>query len=249
MVLDISIEAMDNSSDNSQSHRYQAYTVHVDDHRILTVVTFSDQILSKWLNDLLKATKNSNNNHPLLVAVSAECESKRGLRDGPYDILILCVASHCIMYHLPEGEAAPKSLRAFFENRRVVAVGMEMEAVARKLEREHGIAMKNAVDVRGLAVEGLKKEGEHLDLWRYDLDKLAKTVLGKHVDVVRPLHKVDWYCFDYSHYYWWWERELTLDKVQLVTVDSYLFFLLGSHLHRKINDSSDSKKKKMIKRE
>ncbi|KAJ1403634.1 Ribonuclease H-like superfamily [Sesbania bispinosa] len=149
MVLDITIEAMDDNP-SYNTYRYNTYTVHADDHRILTVVTFSDQILSKWLQDLVKSTKN--NRDSLLVAVTAECRSieytKRGLMNCPYDIITLCVASHCIIYHLPEERnATPKSLCDFFDNPRVVAVGMEMETMARKLERDHDIKMKNAVDL------------------------------------------------------------------------------------------------------
>lgn len=78
-----------------------------------------------------------------------------------------------------------------------------MEAIARKMERDHGIEIKNVVDLRSIAVEGLKKKGEPLDLVRYDLDKLAVTKLGKHVDVVRPEKKVERYDDD-SIYCWWW---------------------------------------------
>lgn len=125
-----------------------------------------------------------------------------------------------------------------------------MEAIAMKMERNHGIVIKNAVDLRSMAVEGLKERGEPLDLARYDLDKLAVTMLGKHVDVVRPEKKVEWYDDDSIDYGWWWERELRLEKVQFLTIDAYLCFLVGSELHSMIHGSgiedvqAKSKKKK-----
>ena len=122
--------------------------------------------------------------------------------------------------------------------------------MAAKLERHHGIKVKNAVDLRGMAAEGLKKEGEKLDLRRYDVDKLAKTVLGKHVDVVRPDEKVEWYLDDECWYYWWeLGREMNPEKVQFATIDAYLCYLLGSELHEMIHGNEDSFKSKKKKKE
>lgn len=244
MVMEISINKhVDIPFDNNS--RYYSYTVHANHHRILTIATTSSQTLSKWLNDFLKSTATTTNNNHMLVAVSAEHHTKRGVKDQPYDILTLCVGSHCLIYHLDTREdvqfsrdnAPNKSLRAFFENPRVLAVGIDMEAIARKMERVHGIVIKNAVDLRSMAVERLKEKGEPLDLARYDLDKLAVTVLGKHVDVVRPEKKVEWYDDDSIYHCWWFERELRLEKVQFATIDAYLCFLVGSELHSMIHGS------------
>ncbi|XLS72887.1 hypothetical protein HN51_029752 [Arachis hypogaea] len=73
----------------------------------------------------------------------------------------------------------PRPLCDFFANSRVIAVGMEIENVKAKLEKHHGIELKKALDLRAMAVEGMKEVGEKVDLWRYNLDKLAKTVLGE----------------------------------------------------------------------
>ncbi|OIW00484.1 hypothetical protein TanjilG_05834 [Lupinus angustifolius] len=253
MVMEISIDPIDTPSDSIS--RYNAYTLHADDHRILTVTTNSLQTLSKWLTDLLKSTAKTNH-HPILVGVSAEREiveyTKRGVDDQPFDILTLCVGSQCLIYHLdsrdhpyiPRDFRPIKPLRAFFENPSVVAVGMGIDAVAKKLARDHGIEIKNAVDLRALAA---KKE-EKLDLARYNLDKVARTVLGKHVDVVRPERKVEWY----EDYKMRWNRELAVEKVRFATVDAYLCFLVGSEMHDVMiyggsgteNDEAKAKNKK-----
>ncbi|KAE9610215.1 hypothetical protein Lal_00006188 [Lupinus albus] len=252
MVMEIRIDPIDIPLDNNS--RYYAYTLHVDDHRILTVSTNSLQTLSKWLTDLLKSTAKTNH-HPIVVGISAECEiveyTKRGINDQPFDILTLCVGSQCLIYHLDSRDnpyesrdlRPNKPLRAFFDNPNVVAVGMEIDAVAKKLARHHGIEIKNAVDLRALAA---KKE-EHLDLARYNLDKVAVTVLGKHFDVVRPEKKVEWYEDDIMK----WNCELTVEKVQFATVDAYLCFLVGSEMNDVMiyggsgteNDEAKAKKK------
>lgn len=124
-----------------------------------------------------------------------------------------------------------------------MAVGMEMETISKKLEKDYGIKMKNTMDLRGMAVEGLKKAGESLDLWRYDLDKLAKTVLGKHVDVDRPEGKVDFY-----YYYWYNIRDVMVEKAEIATIDAYISFLIGSHLHDLIHGGCESSGSKSIKK-
>ncbi|MED6168592.1 hypothetical protein PIB30_012859, partial [Stylosanthes scabra] len=239
------------------TYRHLPYTVYVNDHRILNVYTTSPLTLSRWLTDLLKSTPKNN---PVLVGVTAEHQSteytKRGVKDHPYDYISLCVGSHCLIYPLPEpddynyAKRNPKPLRDFFANPRVIAVGMEIEKMKTKLEKHHQIELKKAMDLRAMAVEGLKEEGEKLDLRRYDLDKLAKTVLGKHVDVVRPEKKVEWYD---ETYYWYnsMYSEMTEEKVMFITIDTYLCYLIGLELNDLIHgngsdksqDSCKSKKK------
>ncbi|KAE9602762.1 putative ribonuclease H-like domain-containing protein [Lupinus albus] len=115
---------------------------------------------------------------------------------------------------------------------------MEMEAVVKNMARDHGIKIKNAVDLRALA--------EQLDLARYDLNKVAITVLRKHVDVVRPEKKVEWY----DDYWKRWSRKLTTEKVRFATVDAYLCLLVGSGMYDVTvhgDDEAKAKKKNMEK--
>ncbi|RYR52250.1 hypothetical protein S245_019216 [Arachis hypogaea] len=108
--------------------------------------------------------------------------TKRGVS---YDYISLCVGFHCLLYPLPKqadyynGKQNLRPLRDFFVNPRVITVGMEIENVKAKLEKHHGIELKKALDLRAMAVEGMKEVGEKVDLWQYYLDKLAKTVLEK----------------------------------------------------------------------
>ncbi|QHO14361.1 hypothetical protein HN51_071736 [Arachis hypogaea] len=257
MVLEISIEPsmITEVETYDFTYRHYPYTVYADDQRILCINTTSPQTLSKWLTNLLKSTPK---NTPVIVGVTAEHQftkyTKRGVEDHSYDFISLCVGSHCLLYPLPEqadrynAKQSPRPLRDFFANPRVIAVGMEIEKVKAKLEKHHGIELKKALDLRAMAVEGLKEVGEKVDLWRYDLDKLAKTVLGKHFDVVRPEKKLDWY----DEETWWYLYNVYTDeKTMFITIDTYLCYLIGLELHGMIHgheagksqDSCKSKKK------
>ncbi|KAL4396650.1 hypothetical protein AHAS_Ahas01G0113100 [Arachis hypogaea] len=125
---------------------------------------------------------------------------------------------------------------------------MDIEKVKAKLEKHHGIELKKALDLRAMPVEGMKEVGEKVDLWRYNLEKLMKTVLGKHFDVVRPKEKLDWYDEENSCCYY---NVYTDEKTMFITIDTYLCYLIGFELHGMIHgheagksqDSSKSKKK------
>ncbi|XP_025617224.1 uncharacterized protein [Arachis hypogaea] len=258
MVLEISIEPsmITEVETYDLTSRHYPYTVYADDQRVLCINTTSSQTLSKWLTNLFKSTLK---NTPIIVGITAQHQftkyTKRGVKDHGYDFISLCVGSHCLLYLLlqqPDSYKAkqnPSPLCDFFANPTVIAVGMEIEKVKAKLEKHHGIELKKALDLRAMAVEGMKEVGEKVDLWRYNLDTLVKTVLGKHFDVVRPEEKLDWYdekssCCYYNVY--------TDEKTMFITIDTYLCYLIGFELHgmihgheagKKSQDSSRSKKK------
>ncbi|KAK7259212.1 hypothetical protein RIF29_24812 [Crotalaria pallida] len=242
------------------------YYFTADHRRILTVVTTSPKTLSKWLTDLLKSTaKGTPNHNPILVGFSAEYDvvryTKRGVKDLPYDIVTLCVGSQCIVYHFDtrHSEYGPrnltnKTLRDFLENPKIAAVGMNMDVACERMERHHGIKIKNAIDLRALVYETLMKKKKDkcmdeeeeeevvLDVGRYNLDKVAVKVLGKEFEVARPQKKkkkVEWYASDGGKrcYFWYWRRQLRLEKVQFVTVDAHLCFLVGSKCYDMIHGS------------
>ncbi|XP_020981595.1 disease resistance protein RPM1-like [Arachis duranensis] len=233
-----------------------SYTVYADNQRILCINTTSSQTLSKWLTNLLKSTPKSTS---VIVGVTAEHQftkyTKRGVKDHGYDFISLCVGSHCLLYPLLQqadsykAKQNPRPLYDFFANPSVIAVGMEIEKVKAKLEKHHGIELKKALDLRTMAVEGMKEVGKKVDLWRYNLDKLAETVLRKHFDVVRPEEKLDWYDEESSCCYY---NVYTDEKTMFITIDTYLCYLIGFELHGMIHgheagksqDSSKSKKKK-----
>ncbi|CAK9152852.1 unnamed protein product [Ilex paraguariensis] len=205
-------------------YRYDGYTVYVGDHRILTIYTESYDTATKWLKEVRKIHCNNKHN-TLLVGVYVDRQflsyERHGLKDSPYDLISLCIGSHCLIYRLlhPEHYRTPRILETFFTDPAVIAVGMNMVSVAKKLMWDHGIKFVNPVDLNTMAMKGMKRDD--LDIGRYDLDRLAKVVLGKRWDIVRPKQPVEWY-----------ERDemLTVEKVMFVTVDTYFYYRIGSEL-------------------
>ncbi|XP_070013794.1 uncharacterized protein [Nicotiana sylvestris] len=249
MPLEISVidmkeeDKMKNNEYHDLEWDYDPYTVYVGEHRILTLFSECYQTTTKWFQDLQKST--ANNKHGcLLVGVCADrnpdlmhwdIDTRRypNPEKTPYHLLQLCIGSQCFLYRLPHPhyEHIPKALIAFFANPRVIAVGMNMRAVIKRLEDDHGIKFANPVDLNVLAVKGMKRDD--LDLGRYDLDRLAKAVLGKHWDVIRPDERVQWFSRWRSH---WWNDTLDLKKVEYATVDPYLCFMIGSELLDMLDD-------------
>ncbi|KAM5585959.1 hypothetical protein ABKV19_005058 [Rosa sericea] len=284
MVLEVSVEEIEEPEVIRVYTEYlhDLFTVHVDSKRILTVLTDNEAVASKWLKEVLRS-KASNTKPPLpgaattfspdsiFVGLIAEQHSPfYGSRpydetDQTFDLLTLCVGSHCLMYELPGSEYrpwwsdelpyddAPKVLKAFFQNPRVVVLGTNMAKVAKRLEARHGIQIKNAVDLNQLAVKGMQRHD--LDLARYDFEKLTMTVLGKAFDVIKP-EKVYWYrrqayCNRWGIFYREDCDRLTSEKVMFTTVDAYLRLMMCFKLLEAMDgpgESSSSKKKKKIKK-
>ncbi|KAL6205696.1 hypothetical protein ACLB2K_022950 [Fragaria x ananassa] len=255
------------------------FTVHVDSKRILTVLTDDDGVASKWLTEVVR-TKATNTKPPLpgapttfppdaiFVGLVAE-EHEPSFGPSPFDstnntldLLTLCVGSHCLMFELPGSryyweitdelpyDDAPKLVKAFFQNPRVVVVGTDMAKVTKRLEARHGVKVKNAVDLNQLAVKGMQRHD--LDLARYGFDKLTMTVLGKEFDVIKP-EPVYWYekvgCYNRKKglYDIDWGERLSSEKVMFNTVDAYLRLLMCFKLLEAVDgprESSSSKKKK-----
>ncbi|KAK8509761.1 hypothetical protein V6N13_093610 [Hibiscus sabdariffa] len=230
--MEITVEKM--KSEDDPYYFYDCYTVHVESHRILTIVTCCELTAAKWLKDAKKNNNMSSLRNTLVVGFSVERRSddftRHGLSDTPYELLYLCIGSHCLVYQLDDPAGyfnyrPSKFLNPFFDDPKVVVVGTGIKAKAARLERDFAVKIKNAVDLNDLAVKGMKRD--ELDLGRYDLDRLAKAVLGKHMDVVRP-KELEWfkerlpYCCHYV--------EMNERKVMFTTTDAYLCYRIGSQL-------------------
>ncbi|THG06917.1 uncharacterized protein LOC114286796 [Camellia sinensis] len=230
---------------------YDAYTVFVGEHRILTISTANYITTTRWIKEVQKTYRHKHG--PLIVGVCVDRQSlnftSNGLEDSPYDLLQLCIGSHCLIYRFsdPYCYRIPKSLQEFFDDRRVIAVGMDMVSVAKKLERNHEIKVANPMDLNSMAVKGLRRDD--LDLLHYGLNRLARVVLGKHVYVFRPCrYKVEWFQKYDGGNYNWYNPHLSHEKVKFATSEPYLCYLIGSKLLGMMNcsssaSSSSSKKK------
>ncbi|MCD7460225.1 hypothetical protein HAX54_043113 [Datura stramonium] len=244
MVLEISLidlKKVDPEKEyNDTKWIYDPYNVYVDEHRILSIVSGCYKTTTKWFKELQKTA--SNNKHGCIhVAICVERDpemiqyhwNQPNREETPYNLLKVCTGSHCLLYRLPfpHDHPIPKAMKAFFTDPRVMTVGMNMRAVMMRLEADHGIKFANPVDINNLAVKGMQRDD--LDLGRYDLNRLAKTVLGKHWDVIRPVGPLPWFPPG-GH---WWRDKFNPEKVEYATVDTYLCFMISS----KILDGMDDK--------
>ncbi|MBA0818685.1 hypothetical protein Gohar_019528, partial [Gossypium harknessii] len=155
----------------------------------------------------------------------------------PYELLHICIGSHCLLYHLnaPDLYKPPKFLAHFLSDPEVIVVGMGIKDKSSHLEKDFQVKIKNAVDLNELAVKGMKRD--ELDLGRYDLDRLAKAVLGKHMDVLRPGRKIEWFKRKRPYYH---SAELNDEKVMFTTADAYLCYRIGSQLFDMIHGKASS---------
>lgn len=239
ITMEISVEKVEGSTD--VDYFYDSYTVHVGNHRILTVVTYCEITAVKWLKQAKKVNNSKSLPKTLVVGFSVERQndyySRYGLLKFPYELLHICIGSHCLLYHLddPEFNKPPKFLAHFLADPKVIVVGMGIKDKASHLEKDFEVKIKNAVDLNELAVKGMKRD--ELDLGRYDLDRLAKAVLGKHMDVVRPGRKIEWFKGKRPYYH---SPELSNEKVMFTTADAYLCYSVGSQLFDMIHGKASS---------
>ncbi|ONI12817.1 hypothetical protein PRUPE_4G184900 [Prunus persica] len=133
-------------------------------------------------------------------------------------MLCITIGCHCLIYEYFDDKPAGL-LVSFLANPRVFAVGRDMANLCRKLKADHGIEIRNAVDVNDLA-----------------------AVLGKKMDVVRPEEELFWH----GEYDSFWS--MNCEVVKFYTVDLYLCYLIGLELIDAIDGAADLKKKKKKKK-
>ncbi|XP_060216790.1 uncharacterized protein LOC132644230 [Lycium barbarum] len=244
MVLEISLVDLKKvdpeNKYNDTQWNYHAYNVYVGEHRILTIVSGCNRTTTKWFKELLNKGSPNNKHGCILVSVFADrdpdryhynWDQKNG-HEKPYDLLQVCTGSQCFLYRLPfpNDDPVPKAMKDFFNDPRVMAVGVKMRAVINRLEVDFGIEFANPVDLNKLALKGLDRDD--LDLGRYSLDRMAKAVLGKHWDVTRPVRPLVWF----PPWSCWWRDQLNPEKVKYATVDPYLCFMISSKILEGMDD-------------
>ena len=69
-------------------------------------------------------------------------------------------------------------------------VGVGIEKTAAKLEKETGLLIQRRVELRDLAKEQKSLQGQ--DFSRYDVQRLARAVLGEEYEFQKP-NKIKWW--------------------------------------------------------
>ncbi|KAH7853452.1 hypothetical protein Vadar_002588 [Vaccinium darrowii] len=262
--MDLTAEKLENLE---PKYSQECYTVRVGSHRILTIATLCHDTATKWIKEVEKFYRNKPG--PFLVGLSTSTDTEKTKYYGckstdpkkiPYDLIQLCIGSNCLIYQLPNSDNyyAPIAFESFFANPNVIAVGVDMASVAKKLYWNHDIQVLNKMDVNELAVKAVKGAGgkkEYPGLERCRLDLAVEAVCGRDVYVVRPGKEVKWYVEkDDPRLFWKRTEELTIEKVKYATLDAYFSYRVGVEALALLKirgsvsapaGSSSSKKKKM----
>lgn len=118
--------------------KYHSYTVFIGPTNIATIVTIGHDTAAKWLKQIEKIYRKKTG--PVIVGLSTSTHGGAAhSSDGkictdpkkiPYDLLQIAVGCQCLIYVL-KGETKP--FRSFFKNPNVIAVGVDIASVAKKL--------------------------------------------------------------------------------------------------------------------
>ncbi|XP_026437700.1 uncharacterized protein LOC113335896 [Papaver somniferum] len=216
---------------------FESYTHGAE--QIKTVVTKDAETVDHWIEQLYsdykqtidraaKTEKGSWDYHRFVVAFDVEWKPAAHDNQAPIAILKLCVGSwysaRCLIFQISRCYQLPKSLHRFLEDDNLRFVGLDIECVARKLEREFDLSVKRAVDLRDLVAENYpqkKKEVKTLDLMG-----LAKIVL-RSKEIERPRDVI------FSN---WNQKYLTQPQIMYAVLDAYVTFNIGDELDYLIDD-------------
>ncbi|KAI6690966.1 hypothetical protein NL676_027794 [Syzygium grande] len=182
------------------------------ENRIRLEVYFSGQ--GGMISGVLKGIRRWN--------LSLQHKESSNKENSPYRLLQLCVGNHCLLFGLfTYGGPIPKVLKDFlYGGTRVVGLGIDK--MAEKLERDHGFLIPQRVELRKLAMEDRACEGK--DLSESNLEAMARAVLEGEVDVVRP-SKMAWLKDDIS-------CEYSDDLIKYASVEAFTAQRIGTMLLR-----------------
>ena len=118
----------------------------------------------------------------------------------------------------------PRVVRDFLYDNRTVVVGVGIEQIAKKLEKEKeddGLIIRKRVELRKEADKFFP--GNNFE--RCSLEELAKVVLGGEVVFVKP-KKMKWWDDQRNGY----RRELSKEMIKYASVEAFLACKMGSNL-------------------
>ncbi|KAL5700638.1 exodeoxyribonuclease I [Ranunculus cassubicifolius] len=267
MVLEVSVEREDTSDDRDlkrNSRRYELFTVYVEEQRILSIYAESDFQMKKWISDVQKSFLKKKN-HPLVIGMFVDRDRDhrwgRQRSEDPYAHLILCIGHHCLVYCLPdysyknyhrndpdsvpEIEPAPRVLQDFMADPNVIVVGLNMNEICEKLEKDHQLKIARSVDVWKLAYKVLGfRTVTKLSKTDDPIVAYTRSLVDKSMDVVKP-KKIDmWTDPEDSNKrpYQGHTYDINRDYIKFRTVDAYFAHLIGVQYLDTINEIYPRKK-------
>uniref|UniRef100_A0A803NMF1 Uncharacterized protein n=1 Tax=Cannabis sativa TaxID=3483 RepID=A0A803NMF1_CANSA len=152
--------------------------------------------------------------------------NKKDHKDQPYELLQICIEDQCLIYKLDSigQKFNPKVLKDLLHDSRVTVVGVGIENVARRLEEDHGWFMPKVVELRDLAAQAqAQTKAQKADIQA----KLAKVVLGKEMNIVKPTNIRWWSVSDNFNRP---PRFHSEDLIKYATVEAFLISQMGTKL-------------------
>ncbi|PUZ55506.1 hypothetical protein GQ55_5G217600 [Panicum hallii var. hallii] len=179
------------------------------DSVIATTVTSCGEAVEGWLAEARAAPGSP------VVGLDVEWRPSRRSDQNPVATLQLCVGRRCLIFQLLQADRVPRALSEFLGDPGVRFVGVGVGADAERLSDDHGLEVANAVDLRGLAAEGLGRP----DLRQAGLRAVVAAVMG--VDLVKP-QRVTMSRWDASC--------LSYEQIRYACIDAFVSFEVGRKL-------------------
>ncbi|XVF36973.1 hypothetical protein REPUB_Repub19eG0104900 [Reevesia pubescens] len=219
------------------------HVVTIDNKFFITVIeTKSESKLREWIRGI-QAIYGKKNRRNLIVGLVATyrqhyansgcyhrpkvIEENRG--EKPYDLLQLCVGSHCLLTQICPYTPMPRVLKDFLYDNRTIVVGVGIEKIAKKLEKDRqddGLMIRRRVELRNEAEKCFA--GNNFE--RCSLEELAKVVLGGSDDevvFVKP-KKIKWWGERIGQGFMY--KSLSHEMIKYASVEAFLASKMGSNL-------------------
>ncbi|XVE55285.1 hypothetical protein DITRI_Ditri03aG0146400 [Diplodiscus trichospermus] len=227
-VSEISIE-------EDQDHA-DTYVVKIDNKFFINVTVCDfypeEGKLREWIREI-QAIYGKKNRRNLIVGFSALCSNgnanngrrskgNRVEKENPYELLQLCVGSHCLLMELCPYRRFPRVVKEFLYDNRTIVVGVGIERIAEKLEKdreEDGLVIRKRVELR--------KEAEKLfpgnNFEKFSLEELGMAVFGGEVGFAKPKN-IRWWDFRTTGDH---ARKLTKQMIKYACAEAFLACKMG----------------------
>lgn len=212
------------------------YSVTINDSVVIQTTLVNnyreDSMAIEWVMEIRKMygkKKNKNKKKSQTLAIGLFVEHslnyKNGnfvyprstAKDGPYEIMQICIGNHCLIYLPSEGPFC-KALRELLSDNNVIVFGVGMGLAAKKIEKDFGVKLSNPWDLRKLVEFSEDLKPGHCD--KYKLEELAELALGKDLKLVKP-DRIHWYESPSVN------RVLSDEKIKYGTAEAFLVYEMG----------------------
>ncbi|EXC30709.1 Werner Syndrome-like exonuclease [Morus notabilis] len=192
---------------------HNLYDVVIYSKQVKTLLTTCPSMVSSWISDVEKIHRRRLSR--LIVGLDVEWRPSFSRYQNPVATLQICVGHRCLIFQLIHADSIPASLSDFLANANYSFVGVGIGADIEKLAEDHGLTVRNAVDLGDLAAReyddpGMKNRG---------LKDLARIVRGMEIEKPKRITMGRWD-----------NRWLTCEQVQYACVDAFVSFEIGKKL-------------------